>query len=159
MESDLFGDFFDGGVVELSNDGGATWKDVTAFGANPGYNATLSLGGGNPIEGRPAFSGRSAGFPARQTVTLNFGTQFAGQMVQLRFRAGSDSCCATATGWSIDDITVSGITNTPFPGYVAEPTRCTAPTPATIAPTDGVMAVRTMPRRSLTGVPGASEAQ
>ncbi|HEX7838300.1 MAG TPA: hypothetical protein VF469_12585, partial [Kofleriaceae bacterium] len=35
----------------------------------------------------------------------------------------------------------------------------TAPTPATFAPTDGVLAVRTMPRRSLTGVPGASEAQ
>ena len=47
MESDSFGDFFDGGVVELSSDGGLTWRDVTMFGANPGYTATLTLGGGN----------------------------------------------------------------------------------------------------------------
>jgi fungalysin metallopeptidase (M36)/PA domain-containing protein/fungalysin/thermolysin propeptide len=159
QEADTFGDFFDGGVVELSSDGGLTWRDVTAFGASPGYTGTLSLGGGNPLEGRSAYVGRSAGFPARQTVTLNFGTQFAGKLVQLRFRAGSDSCCSTASGWSIDDIAVSGITNTPFPGYVAETTRCLAPTPSSVAATEGVVAVHPMPRHSLTGVPGASDPQ
>jgi hypothetical protein len=159
MEADSFGDFFDGGVIELSSDGGLTWSDVTMFGASPGYTGTLSLGGGNPIEGRSAYVGRSAGFPARQPVTLNFGTQFAGKLVQLRFRAGSDSCCSTASGWTVDDIAVSGITNTPFPGYVAEPTRCTSPTPASVVGGDGVMAVRLMPRHSLTGVPGASTPQ
>jgi hypothetical protein len=157
MESDAFGDFFDGGVVELSTDGGLNYQDVTVFGASPGYSATLTLGGGNPLEGRMAYAGRSTGFPARQMVTLNFGTALAGQLVQLRFRAGSDSCCSTASGWTIDDITVSGITNTPFPGYVAEPTRCVAPTPAGVAASEGVVAVHAMPRHSLTGVPGATE--
>ena len=47
----------------------------------------------------------------------------------------------------------------PFPGHVAEPTRCTAPTPASFAPSDGVVAVHPMPRDSLTGVPGASDPQ
>jgi hypothetical protein len=159
MESDSFGDFFDGGVIELSSDGGMTWQDVTKFGANPGYTGTLTLGGGNPVEGRSAYVGRSAGFPVRQAVTLDFGTQFTGKMVQLRFRAGSDSCCSTASGWTVDDISVSGITNTPFPGYVAEPTRCTAPTPASAASSDGVVAVHLMPRHSLAGVPGASDPQ
>ncbi|HEX3480155.1 MAG TPA: M36 family metallopeptidase [Kofleriaceae bacterium] len=159
MEADSFGDFFDGGVIELSTDSGMTWADVTTFGANPGYTGTLALGGGNPIEGRSAYVGRSAGFPSRQTVTLDFGTQFTGKLVQLRFRAGSDSCCSTASGWSVDDIAVSGITNTPFPGYVAEPTRCTSPTPAKVVGGDGVMAVHLMPRHSLTGVPGASDPQ
>ena len=157
MESDAFGDFFDGGVVELSTDGGLNYQDVTVFGASPGYSATLTLGGGNPLEGRMAYAARSTGFPARQTVTLNFGTALAGQLVQLRFRAGSDSCCATASGWTIDDVTVSGITNTPFPGYVAEPTRCVAPTPAGVAASEGIVAVHAMPRHSLTGVPGATE--
>ena len=157
MESDAFGDFFDGGVVELSTDGGLNYQDVTVFGASPGYSATLTLGGGNPLEGRMAYAGRSTGFPARQTVTLNFGTALAGQLVQLRFRAGSDSCCSTASGWTIDDVTVSGITNTPFPGYVAEPTRCVAPTPAGVAASEGIVAVHAMPRHSLTGVPGATE--
>ena len=41
---------------------------------------------------------RAAAPTTRQTVTLNFGTQFAGKLVQLRFRVGSDSCCSTATG-------------------------------------------------------------
>jgi len=39
--------------------------------------------------------------------------------VQLRFRAGSDDATALA-GWLIDDISVSGISNTPFSSVVAE---------------------------------------
>jgi hypothetical protein len=30
------------------------------------------------------------------------------------------------SGWNIDDIAVSGITNTPFPTLVPEPSTCTA---------------------------------
>jgi fungalysin metallopeptidase (M36)/PA domain-containing protein len=160
LESDAFGEFFDGGVIELSTDGGMTWNDVTMFGADPGYTAVLIDGSGNPIAGRNAYSGRNAAFPAREPVTLNFGTTLAGQLVQLRFRAGSDLCCSTASGWTIDDIAVSGITNTPFPGYVAQPGRCLAPTPASVAaPDDGVVAVRPMPRHSLNGVAGATDPQ
>jgi hypothetical protein len=45
--------------------------------------------------------------------------------VQLRFRLATNATVA-ATGWDIDDIDVSGITNTPFPLLVAEPSTCTA---------------------------------
>ena len=73
------------------------------------------------------FGGKNPSFPARDPLSLNFGTQFAGQAIQLRFRIGTTarSCCTTS-GWQLDDIAVSGITNTPFPAFVAEPTKCTA---------------------------------
>jgi hypothetical protein len=154
---DLFGLFFDGGVVEVSNDGGATWRDVTEVGVDPGYPATISTDFDNPLAGRDAFSGFNTSFPDFDTLSLNFGTQFAGQAVQIRFRLGTDFCC-TGAGWELDNISVTGITNTPFPGFVAEPTRCTAST-ATIAreiDATAVTGVRSMPHASLNGVPGAA---
>jgi hypothetical protein len=124
LEGDPSG-FFDGGVIELSTDGGATWRDATAFGASPGYNATLRTGSGNVLGGRMAFSGTSAGFPALQPLELNFGNQFAGTAFQIRFRLGTDGG-ASLVGWFIDDITVHGLINTPFPILVAETATCTA---------------------------------
>jgi hypothetical protein len=116
---------FDGGVIELSTDGGTTWTDAAMLGVTPGYNRTISTVFGNPLAGRMAYSGTSTGFPARSLVTLNFGTRFAGQSVRLRFRIGTDTSVA-GTGWNIDDIEVTGITNTPFPALVSEPSTCTA---------------------------------
>jgi hypothetical protein len=116
---------FDGGVVEISLNGGATWSDVTAFGVNPGYTGALLANTGNALAGRQAYSGTSPGFPARNLVTLNFGTVFAGLSVQIRFRIGTDPAVGLS-GWDIDDVEISGITNTPFPLLVTEPSTCTA---------------------------------
>ena len=51
---------FDGGVVEISTDNGATWADVgpSAFTQN-GYNGTIDTCCLNPLNGRPAFTGFS----------------------------------------------------------------------------------------------------
>jgi hypothetical protein len=117
--------FFDGGVIEVSPDGGATCRDATALGATPGYNATLVGTGSNPLRGRMAYSGTSAGFPALQPLELNFGSQLAGTAFQIRFRLGTDGGGALA-GWLIDDITVHGLINTPFPIAAAETATCTA---------------------------------
>jgi len=119
------GTLFDGGVIEVSSDAGATWADVTTLGVDPGYSGILGTTGGNPLGGRAAFSGISPGFPARQLLTLNFGSKLAGKSVQLRFRIGTDLNTA-ASGWNIDDVDISGITNTPFPALVPEPSTCTA---------------------------------
>jgi hypothetical protein len=116
--------FFDGGVIELSSNGGATWRDVTALGVTPGYNATL-VGSGNPLGARMAYSGTSAGFPALQPLELNFGSQLAGTAFQIRFRLGTDTR-GSSVGWFIDDITVHGLTNTPFAILVPEAATCTA---------------------------------
>jgi len=136
---------FDGGVIELSTNGGMTWTDAAALGVTPGYTATLFTGA-NPIGGRPAFTGTSPGFPTRAPVTLNFGTRFAGQSVLLRFRLGTDISVAR-TGWSIDEIELSGITNTPFPALVVEPSTCTARKGAVEDST--VLAVHEAPATSL----------
>jgi hypothetical protein len=149
----VFGFFFDGGVIELSNDGGATWRDVSTLGVTPGYTGTISTDFENPLAGRPAFSGTNAQFPNLEPVSLNFGTQFAGQTVKLRFRIGADDCC-NAEGWEIDNISVTGAVNKPFPGFVPEPTICTAAT-ATVAQVDdsAVTAVRSAPHTSLARFP------
>jgi len=152
----IFGFFFDGGVVEVTNDGGATWRDVTEVGVDPVYPASISTDFDNPLAGRDAFSGTNPAFPSREPLVLNFGTQFAGQAVQIRFRIGTDFCC-TGQGWELDNVRVTGITNTPFPGFVPEPTRCTSGTSAREVDDSGVIAVRHATHTSLAGVPGASE--
>ena len=56
---------FDGGVLELSTDGGNTFQDILAAGGSffmGGYNRTISTDRGSPIAGRQAWSGNSEGF-------------------------------------------------------------------------------------------------
>jgi hypothetical protein len=119
------GTYYDGGVLEISGNGGTSWFDASTFGVTPGYTGTLANGGGNPLGGRQAYGRRNAAYPNRNTVSLNFGTQFAGQTVLLRFRVGTDAG-AGAGGWEIDNFTFAGITNTPFPTVVNEGATCQA---------------------------------
>ncbi|WP_169433308.1 T9SS-dependent M36 family metallopeptidase [Lewinella cohaerens] len=103
----------DGGVVEISINGGADWEDVGAdnFIEN-GYNSELASGSGNPLSGRPAFSGASGGEFLRSVVDL---TAYAGETVLIRFRFGSNDSNARE-GWYVDDISLMGnlvtVTNT-----------------------------------------------
>ena len=119
------GFFYDGGVIELTNNGGTTWTDIGASITTPGggYNGTLEVGGSNPLEARPAFAGVSAGYPALTGVTVNLGATYAGQTVRIRFRVGTD-VFISADGWEIDNIAFSGITNTPFPTIVVHNEVC-----------------------------------
>ena len=113
---------FDGGVIEVSLDAGATWVDISPYAA-PGYNGTLSACCGNPLSGRSAFVGRNASWPNRNIVSLNLGTALAGQTIRLRFRIATDAAVADY-GWELDNLSVQGITNTPFPALVPETAVC-----------------------------------
>jgi len=114
---------FDGGVIEVSRDGGATWQDITTYGANPGYGGTLFVGSGNPLGGRQARVGTNASWPAPDTLTLNLGMALAGQTIRIRFRIGTDAAVGDF-GWQLDNLSFEGITNTPFATLVADATPC-----------------------------------
>lgn len=120
------GTAWDGGVIELSTNNGASWADVsTVAGVAPGYSQTLFSGAGNPLAGRLAYGGTNPAYPATDTVMLDFGTALAGMTVKLRFRIGTDELVSDE-GWRIDDLAVQGITNKPFPSQVEDRTACGA---------------------------------
>jgi hypothetical protein len=141
---------FDGGVLEISTDGGATWHDVSEY-ARVSYSQTLIVltadagldpdaleeYAANPLAGRPAWGGQSTGYPNYSRVSINLGTQFARKTIKLRFRIGTDEGAGEA-GWDIDDIAFSGgsryypggsgssgITNKPFASVVDDAASCT----------------------------------
>jgi|GEM_PF-895890 len=103
---------YDGGVLEYSVDAGASWVDILAgdggtIPANPdrfaqgGYTSTISTSYGNPLGGRQAWSGAALTW-GEVIVDL---TDFAGEMVILRWRLGCDSSVSDV-GWWVDDVSV-----------------------------------------------------
>jgi Zn-dependent metalloprotease len=124
FESDGVDDY-DGGVVEYSTNGGATWNDAGPLIGEGGYDGTLDTGFGNPLAGRQAFTGDSAGYGSTR---LNLGS-LAGQSVRFRFRMGIDESVGDL-GWFIDDIRVYTCASAPG-----------APTDVTAVPGDGEVTV------------------
>ena len=130
-----FEDGFDGGVVEVSTDGGATWVDVIAGGGNflsGGYNGTISPSFGSHIAGRPAWTGGNA-TAAMTKVEINMGA-FNGYDVRVRFRLACDPFLAGSepgVGWFIDDVQ---FTNTVVEGFC--PTVVSRKTHGTAGPFD-----------------------
>lgn len=118
------GTAYDGAVIELTTDDGATWTDIGAQ-VSPGYNVTLDNepAGTNPLKGRPAFGAQSPAYPAWTNATVALGTTYAGQTVKVRLRIGADTNTAGA-GWEVDDFVFTGITNTPFPSRVGDRRLC-----------------------------------
>jgi hypothetical protein len=118
--------YFDGGVLEISEDGGTTWNDVSKY-TDPGYPRTLYKSmdetNTNQLAGRKGWGGDSAGYPNYLDVAVNLGTKLAGKTVKVRFRIGTDPG-GSAAGWDIDNVSFSGITNAPFPSLVDDATTC-----------------------------------
>ncbi|HYC90108.1 MAG TPA: M36 family metallopeptidase [Thermoanaerobaculia bacterium] len=112
---------YDGGVVEMSRNGGA-WTDI----GTSAYNGRI-YGSSNPLYPRPAFVYLSGG---PQHVTLR-PTVAAGDVVRVRFRIGSDASVG-GSGWEIDNITFTGIVETPF-GAFGPDSGCTKATTTRLA--------------------------
>ena len=97
---------FDGGVLEIKIGSGAYQDILTAGGSfvSGGYNSTISSRYGNPLAGRHAWSGDSAGFV---TTVVKLPAAAAGQMIQLRWRCGTDTGNGeTVVGWYIDTVSI-----------------------------------------------------
>lgn len=118
--------FADGLVLEVSVDGAAFVDVQEAYGIDPGYGGTLATGTSNPLAGRRAFVGLSDGFDAGPvTVTVPFGTRFAGRSVRFRFRVGTDASVGSF-GAEIDDVVVTGALHDPFFASADEPSNGTS---------------------------------
>ena len=114
--------FWDGGVIELLTDGGETWRDVSEL-AEPGYGGEMFAEALNPLGGRPGYVAQSEGYPAMAAVSIDFGTQLAGEDVIVRFRLGTDVLTG-APGWDVDNVTFDGIENSPFTSLVDDAAAC-----------------------------------
>lgn len=108
---------YDGGILEVSYDGGP-FVDVLAAGGSfveGGYTEKLVTAGSNPLAGKRAWTGSSGGF-IRTVVNL---PAPAGGEVRLAFHFGTDGGQG-GNGWSIDDV------------QVFDTCRLTCPAPMTI---------------------------
>jgi hypothetical protein len=92
---------YDGGVLELSTDGGSSWVDIGAL-ITSGNGYTHTLHSGNPLGARSAWSGDAPAPMQEVTVDLS---SYDGQTVNIRFRIGCDYSVGD-TGWFIDDVTL-----------------------------------------------------
>jgi hypothetical protein len=110
-------DGWDGGVLEISINGGAYADVITAGGRfiTSGYTSVLGANGANnPLAGRNAWTGNSSGYI---TSTVQLPAAAAGQNVQLRWRFGADDNTAGTgpnPGWYVDTIRVNGNSSCSF---------------------------------------------
>jgi hypothetical protein len=107
---------FDGGLLEVSTDAGATWTQLgpERMLTDP-YNGPMDTGFGNPFPGLQAWCEDPAVAAApvwtRSVVDIN---SFAGQTVQFRFRVGTDSSVGRPPhGFYLDDVSVQGCVSVP----------------------------------------------
>jgi hypothetical protein len=105
--------FWDGYVMEVSIDGGP-FNDVTdpAVGGifvSGGYTGEIDGTAGNPLAGRPAWSGNSGGYI---NTAINFGPSLNGHAIVLRFLMGTDELTA-APGVRIDTLSIMGASSCP----------------------------------------------
>jgi hypothetical protein len=120
--------FYDGGRLEYSTDGGATWQDILdgdGAGVAPdparflrgGYSGFVSVGTGHPFAGEAAWTGFGDGWTLSEVSLAGF----VGRSVRFRWRLGCDRSEARS-GWWLDAVEVRRTTT-------CEPVRALPPRP------------------------------
>ena len=103
---------YDGGIVELSRNGGAFTKITNGAFTYNGYDTALrdSRFNDNPLEGERAFhgsdDGRLTGTWGTSVVDLLAAGVVSGDRVSVRWTFGSDGCNGHL-GWYLDEVTVT----------------------------------------------------
>ncbi|TDF41633.1 peptidase [Alteromonadaceae bacterium M269] len=118
-----FEEGFDGGVIEVSLDGGE-WQDVTDVGGvfDVGYSS-IDTSRSVVLRGRSAFTGTNAanGSPVNDTgnvETLRFGNALSSQNVRFRLRVLTDQNTG-AEGWRIDNVLFENVASPIFSNVIA----------------------------------------
>lgn len=120
----------DGGVLEISVNGGPFVDFLAAGGSNPGYNGTISTEFHSPIAGRAAWTGSGNG----GALLLHMPPGVNGQAVRLRFRLATD-CGGSGAGWWINSVEISEVLPCP----------CPTPSPSPPSPTPTATPTATVP--------------
>ncbi|MFN2125351.1 MAG: trypsin-like serine protease [Candidatus Promineifilaceae bacterium] len=98
---------YDGGVIEISTNGGDNWIDLGPDIIENDYDLKLYNSNVyyNPLAGRYAFSGYQ-NFWIQTVVDLG---KYAGEEIQIRFRLGTDDFFGL-WGWFVDDVQIGSNT-------------------------------------------------
>ena len=125
---------WDGGLVEISIDGGITWIDLVDDFISNGYNSTI-------FNSKPGFSGNSGGF-ITSTVDLS---AYNGNVVRVRFLMNCDQYVG-GNGWYIDDVFIENLERyipnvaTAITDQFTATGRLIGPTKVLVGPNDFVVA-------------------
>ncbi len=113
MEARTAGGCWDGGFVEISQNGGAFVQVANDKMINDEYDGGLEVGPvGQGLAGTLAWCGNPQ--PGQvNSVDIN---DFAGSDIQIRFRMTSDDQVGVPEGWTIDDVRITGCAVPPTPG-------------------------------------------
>lgn len=101
---------YDGGVLEISSDGGDTWQDAGSLMLAGGYDGHVTTASNNPLGDAFAWTARGkSGVFSQVVVDLS---SYAGTQIKLRFKGGFDNASGIKegfTGWFIDDIQITAV--------------------------------------------------
>jgi len=101
------GGCYDGGILEITTDGGQTWTQLESQLLTNPYDGVIASGLSNPLAGLNAWCGNTQNW-FESIVDLS---AYAGETVNLRFRLGTNSAIGLE-GWYLDDIALTACTPT-----------------------------------------------
>ena len=104
---------YDGGILEVTTDGGTTWTQITAGLLTDPYDGPVDSRFNNPIAGQDAWCGD----PQPWLNSIIDIDPYAGQTAQFRLRLATDAS-VSHPGWNMDDVKVQSCQPSAVPAIV-----------------------------------------